>query len=93
VDSNHAELFTAICAASFAGAAFAATDVRLDRTAIPNFYPFIVLGDAGNDPGKLVSQNSRIGVRRMSTCEGMEITSAHSDGANPYQGLSTRDFG
>ncbi|HTF44703.1 MAG TPA: hypothetical protein VK641_12425, partial [Terriglobales bacterium] len=76
VNANHAESFAAVRATGLARMASATADIWLDRAAIANLDPLIVLGDVSNDPGKLVSQNPRIGIRRMSAGKGMKIASA-----------------
>src|SRR5579863_3840855 len=86
--SDKSQPLATVCPPDLASAALAATDVRLDRAPIPYSQAFRILWQFHNFTSKFVTQHTRIGVDGMSSRQGMEIASAHSDTLHSNQSLA-----
>jgi len=83
------KLFATVRSSHFAGAALAATDVRFDRASIARAESSLILGHFHDFAGKLVSQDTWVGVYWVSSSKSMEIASTNPDSMNSNQDLST----
>jgi hypothetical protein len=89
VYSDQTKSFAAVRSSGFASTALTATDVRFNGASVPWLQPSIILRDLCDFARKLMTQNTRIGIDRMSSRERVKVASTNTYPMNLNQGFST----